>query len=132
MLDTNILVSMIFFPSDITRKFREIVCLNHNIIICDYVIKELYIVTERKFSNKKVVLDKFFEDFPFELVYTLDKYKSNSIPYVRDKDDILVLSTAIMEKVDYLITGDLDLRVVETERPKIMTMRDFLNRYDKH
>lgn len=52
MLDTNILVSMIFFPSVITRKLAEQLSFYHRIILCDYVIEELRLVTERKFPAK--------------------------------------------------------------------------------
>lgn len=52
MLDTNILVSMIFFPSIITRTFARSLSENHRIVLCDYVIEELRLVTERKFPNK--------------------------------------------------------------------------------
>ena len=53
MLDTNILISMIFFPSDNTRKFKDKICDGHELVLCDYVLEELRIVTERKFASIK-------------------------------------------------------------------------------
>ena len=41
MLDTNILVSAIFFPSTQTRKLIRALSNNHRIILCDYVLEEL-------------------------------------------------------------------------------------------
>lgn len=62
MLDTNIFVSMIFFPSTQTRELARKLTDQHQIIICDYVIEELRLVTERKFAEKKKFLDCFSEN----------------------------------------------------------------------
>ena len=53
MLDTNIFISMIFFPSDQTRELARRLTESHQIVVCDYVIEELRLVTERKFSAKR-------------------------------------------------------------------------------
>ena len=50
-------------------------------------------------------------------------------PAVRDSKDTPILATAILENIDILVTGDKDLRVVETEYPEIMTMSEFIERY---
>ncbi|MCM1134946.1 MAG: type II toxin-antitoxin system VapC family toxin [Clostridium sp.] len=71
MLDTNILVSMIFFPSEATGSFAKAVSEYHRIIICDYVIEELRLVTRRKFPQKMARLNQFFLELPFEMVYML-------------------------------------------------------------
>lgn len=41
MLDTNILVSTIFFPSEQTRNIANELGEKHRIVLCDYVIEEL-------------------------------------------------------------------------------------------
>ena len=41
MLDTNILVSLIFFPSAVTRDFARRVGFGNRIVLCDYVVEEL-------------------------------------------------------------------------------------------
>ena len=51
MLDTNILVSLIFFPSAVTRDFARRVGFGNRIVLCDYVVEELRLVVERKFWN---------------------------------------------------------------------------------
>ncbi len=48
MLDTNIFISMIFFPSAQTRELAKRLTDNHQIIVCDYVIEELRLVTGDK------------------------------------------------------------------------------------
>ena len=75
MLDTNILVSMIFFPSDQTRRFAQNLGVNHRIILCDYVIDELQLVTERKFPKLMPALDQFFRELPYELILYTKEYR---------------------------------------------------------
>ena len=41
MLDTNIFISMIFFPSAQTRELARRLTESHQIVVCDYVIEEL-------------------------------------------------------------------------------------------
>ena len=62
MLDTNIFISMIFFPSAQTRELARRLTESHQIVVCDYVIEELRLVTERKFPAKRKFLtgDKDF------------------------------------------------------------------------
>jgi predicted nucleic acid-binding protein len=129
MLDTNIWVSMIFFPSDSTREFGRKVGVGNRIILCDYVIEELRLVTERKFSSRKNLMESFFYELPFELVHTPKGLDMEAFPNVRDVKDSPILATAILEDVDVFVTGDLDFLVLETERPEIMKMKEFTDRY---
>ena len=59
MLDTNILISIIFFPSEVTREFTRQVGLGNRIVLCDYVIEELRLVVDRKFPERKKILEQF-------------------------------------------------------------------------
>lgn len=127
MLDTNILISMLFFPSETTRRFKEEV-VKHQIILCDYVIREMQLVTERKFPHRREALDYFFSALPFEQVYTPRDIGKGSFPSVRDEKDSPILATAILENVDVFITGDKDFLVLQdmVEQPRIMNMNQFL------
>ena len=129
MLDTNILVSMIFFPSEQTRKFRQIICECNEIILCDYVLEELRLVVDRKFPERKIALEHFFKELPFELVHTPRNMNLDKYPSVRDQKDSPILATAIIENVDVFITGDKDFLVLDMGRPEITTMTDFAEKY---
>lgn len=48
MLDTNIFISMIFFPSVQTRELARRLTDSHQIVVCDYVVEERRLVTDRK------------------------------------------------------------------------------------
>ena len=87
--------------------------------MCDYVIEELRLVTERKFPAKRMFLDRFFKELPFELVYTPKILDSNEFPVVRDEKDSPILATAILEDVDVFVTGDKDFLVLDVEMPYI-------------
>ena len=53
MLDTNILISVIFFPSNQTRNLIKRITEQNEIVICDYVIEELSAVIERLTINSQ-------------------------------------------------------------------------------
>ncbi len=129
MLDTNILVSIIFFPSEITRNFAQRVGFGNRIVLCDYVLEELRLVAKRKFPSKQSIIERFFYELPFELVYTPKQLDSREFPKVRDSQDFPILATAMIENIDILITGDKDLLVVESEYPEILTMNEFMQKY---
>ena len=97
MLDTNILISCIFFPSDQTHQFLRAVCGNHELVLCDYVLEELRLVVARKFPAQKAALEQFFLELPFTLVHTPDIVDPTQFPSVRDQKDSPILATAIME-----------------------------------
>ena len=102
----------------------------HQIVVCDYVIEELRLVVARKFPMKKMWLDQFFRELPFELVYTPKEIELSEFPIIRDAKDYPILATAILENVDIFITGDKDFLVLEdVETPEIVTMVEFLNKY---
>lgn len=129
MLDTNIFISMIFFPSRQTRELAKRLTDNHQIVVCDYVIAELRLVTERKFPAKREFLERFFVELPFELVYTPKVLDLEEFPTMRDTKDSPILATAIMESVDVFVTGDKDFLVLDVDMPEIITMTEFLERY---
>ena len=129
MLDTNIFISMIFFPSAQTRELAKRLTDNHQIVVCDYVIEELRLVTDRKFPAKRRFLDRFFMELPFELVYTPKALDLSGFPEMRDTNDSPILATAIMEGIDVFVTGDKDFLVLDVELPEIVTMVEFLRLY---
>lgn len=129
MLDTNIFVSMIFFPSTQTRELAKRLTDTHQIVVCDYVIEELRLVVDQKFPTKRKFLDCFFLELPFELVYTPKTLDMSEFPAIRDTKDFPILATAIMEDIDIFVTGDKDFLVLDVEIPQIVTMAEFLEQY---
>ena len=129
MLDTNILVSMIFFPILATTNLANNLSQNHTIILCDYVIEELRLVTKRKFPTKLASINQFFMELPFDMVFTPHYIELGHFPQVRDLKDSPILATALLENVDVFITGDKDFLVLDVIAPEIMTMAEFTQKY---
>jgi len=129
MLDTNVLVSMILFPSEITSNFRRCIEQNHIVFLCDYVLEELRLVTKRKFPKHMASLNRFFNDFPFYFLYTPREWNENEIPEIRDMKDSPILATAVLENIDVFVTGDKDFTSLNIEQPIITTMTDFIHTY---
>lgn len=126
MLDTNVLVSAIFFPSAQMHQFLQEVCRQHQLVLCDYVMEELRLVTNRKFPSRIRALEQFFQELPFELVHTSKNLKLEKFPSMRDQKDSPILATALLEGIDVFVTGDKDFLVLDVERPQIMTVSEFL------
>jgi predicted nucleic acid-binding protein len=97
--------------------------------VCDYVIEELRLVTDRKFPAKREFLDRFFLELPFVLVYTPKALNLSEFPEMRDRKDSPILATAIMEGIDVFVTGDKDFLVLDVDMPEIVTMAEFLRQY---
>lgn len=55
MLDTNIFISMIFFPSAQTRELARRLTDSHQIVVCDYVVEELQSESSRQRGNSLTV-----------------------------------------------------------------------------
>ena len=117
MLDINVFIFMIFFTSNQTRELARRLADGHQIVVCDYVVEELRLVTDRKFPAKRMFLDRFFRELPFELVYTPKALDLDEFPSVRDEKDSPILATAILENVDVFVTGDKDFLVMDVEMP---------------
>ena len=128
MLDTNILISAFVFKS---KKMNELIyklSKEHEIIICSYTVEELKELINTKFKVSQKDLDEFLKIFPFNLVYSPTSV-DNKLFNIRDKDDYIILHTAIIEDVDIFITGDKDFDDVDIDKPEIMNATEFLEKY---
>jgi predicted nucleic acid-binding protein len=102
---------------------------HHTIVLPTYVIDELKRVTREKFPDKYSLLDTFFRELPFDLVYTPDKIDKSKYPGIRDEKDLPILVSAIIEDVDVLISNDDDFAPLDMERPEVLTPKAFVETY---
>lgn len=128
MLDTNILVSAFVFKSKMMNQLIYKLSTEHEIVICSYTIEELKELVDTKFKVTQNDLDEFLKDFPFILVYSPTTVE-NKLFEIRDKDDYIILHTAIIEDVDVFITGDKDFNDIDIDKPEIMNATEFLEKY---
>ena len=128
MLDTNVLISALLFPSKHMDLLFEKIVADHTMVLSSYVIEELHNVVERKFPAKVQVIDFLLANMSYELVYT-PKHIDEKLTEIRDSKDYPVLYTAIKEEVDVLITGDKDFFDLNIKEPVIVTPHNFIERF---
>jgi predicted nucleic acid-binding protein len=129
MLDTNLLISMFIFPNDFMNRIKKVLCSDHQILLCTYVVDELKEVVARKSPARSADIDWFLQSFPYTLVYTPEQFDAEEYPKIRDIADLPVLVSAILEDADILITSDKDFTDVEIEKPEILKPHDFMAIY---
>ena len=128
MIDTNVLISALLFPSHDMSTLIYKITTEHQLVLSFYVINELLNVTQRKFKSKTEVIDLLLSQLPYELVYT-PKQPKQGLFEIRDEKDYPVLYSAIIEGIDVFITGDNDFYGLDLDRPEIISPAEFLKKY---
>lgn len=130
MLDTNVIISHILFNNDKMEKFFNFALNKDELIISNVIIDELKEVFSKKFRNKISILNIFLKTLHAECinVYGIDDM---SLFEIRDKSDYPVLYSAIKGNVDIFVTGDEDFKNVKIDKPKIMSINEYMDQYYK-
>jgi len=128
MIDTNILVSALVFPNERMNTLLCRIVTKYNLVLSSYVVDELFNVIGRKFKDKAKVIDVLLSKLPYELVCT-PKHPPSGLFEIRDLKDYPVLYSAIVKDVDVFITGDKDFDDIGLEKPEILTVTKFLDKY---
>ena len=128
MIDTNVLVSVLVFPSQQMGALMYKITSEHQLVLSSRVVDELLNVTRRKFNGKIETIDRLLSQLPYELVYTPRQPKQGLFE-IRDEKDYPILYSAIAEDVDIFVTGDKDFAGLSLERPEIITPAGFLEKY---
>jgi len=129
MLDTNLLISAGIFSSKHTTTLTLRIADEYTIILSSRIIDELRAVVDTKFPNKKSALERFLKRLSYEIAYTPVEIDEDIYPKVRDKKDYPILASAIIADVDVFITGDKDFAGLDLERPEIITISEFSEKY---
>ena len=129
LFDTNVFISIFVFKSKHLGQMLNFIGVNHQIVMCSYVLDELEEVVKAKFPSKLNALDTFLASIPFEYFYSPKEHPEALNFEIRDKDDVDVLYSAILSGVDILITGDKDFADVDIEKPEILTPAQFIESY---
>ena len=125
LVDTNILISAIFFPNSKVAKTLLYVANFHSMVLCDQNIRELREVIQRKRPEKLADIEVFLAELSFELipaVYFVEKL-------IRDAKDQPILNAAIVSGVDLILTGDKDFLSLNIEQPRCLSVSQFLSEY---
>lgn len=123
LVDTNILISAVLFPRSKPAKALVYTTENHEMILCDQNLIELRSVLERKapqaLSDAEVLLT--------ELSYELIPAAPHAQKLIRDAKDQPILNAAMLYDVDIILTGDKDFLSLDMDRPKCVTVTQFLH-----
>ena len=133
VLDTNIWVSAIIWGG----IPDEIISLQEQRKIEIASSRKLLSELENTFNKKKIQTKlealQLTTSSAFSLVYeSVNIYSIEEliVPELRDPDDTIVLATVIDANAEVIITGDLDLLILqEYQNMQIMTATDFLEQY---
>lgn len=126
VIDTNIWVSAILnpygFPSKLREGFKEGL---FETVISEPILEELAEVLARpRIKDKYGITERQIK----ELLWLLDSksehvFLTGNIDICRDKDDNLILETAIKGRADFIVTRDDDIKFDRK-------VTDFLLKYD--
>ena len=130
MIDTNIFVSATLFDSPYLKRIIEKAANQYTLVLCSYIIDELYRVAQRKKPEKSEEMKEFLTALPYTQVKSPENVPENEKLFqIRDKDDYIILHTAITERVDILITNDKDFSDVDINPPEILSPAEFMEKY---
>lgn len=127
IFDTNVLISSLLF-SGFSTKVYDFCTTRYNLITSDWLLDEL----EEKLTGKFKLSDQqatIYLSLLRERMAVIHPF--NDLPEAcRDPDDNHVLQLAEYMQVDYIVTGDKDLLVLESyQNTKIVSPRQF---YELH
>ena len=125
LVDSNILISALIFPNGAVSEALRLAIRTHYIAFTDTIIIEFKRVISIKWPDKTREIEPFLADFQYRLLPPSDY----SQVLMRDPDDQPNLNAAMAEDVDIILTGDADYSVLEIERPRIMTARQYLTQF---
>lgn len=129
MLDTNVLLSALLFPSLRMNTLIERIITKYQLVLSSFVVEELMNVISLKFPGKETVVDFLLQQLPYEYVVT-PQYPEPGLFSIRDETDYPVLYSAIVEDVDVLVSGDKDFSGLGLKKPDIVTPAEFLEKYN--
>jgi putative PIN family toxin of toxin-antitoxin system len=123
VLDSNIIVAA-YAGRGLCNSLFELCLDRFPIIISEYILAEVYKTLHNKLKmpkkNVQIIID-YLKEFCI-----LSTYKKIAENICRDKNDNDIISLAISNNVNYLITGDKDLLVLKKyKKVKIISPRDF-------
>jgi uncharacterized protein len=122
-LDTNVLVSAVATRGLCADVLRQ-VFTSHELVISEYLIKELERVLEDKFKLPQDVVEEYVLLLHQDAIVA-DEVNHLSIS-LKDRSDIPILKAALYAKADVLVTGDFELQTLgRIENLLVLSPRGF-------
>ena len=122
MVDTNVIMSALFFPASVPAKALFLAARNYELILCDHIMEEIFDSVSRKRPDLLADADVLLAQLSYETI-TAPREPSKLIS---DPKDAPILNAAIIANVDIIISGDKHFRDLDLEFPKVLTPKQFL------
>ena len=130
LIDTNILISGLYFHGLSKKLLREIDLEKFNICVNEEIISEYTDKIDNKFSKSKYILDKDLREKIFSSFKNFNKISDLKI--CRDPDDDKFINCAIDAHAIYIVSGDNDLLTIKNFAGiEIVTAKEFYEKYLK-
>ncbi len=127
LIDTNILISALFFGKFPKEFLNDVLDENFEICINDKIFSEYEKTIGRKIAKKKILDEVLYERF----LEKANFFESVSdLKICRDPDDDKFINCAIDAKAIYIVSGDNDLLDIKNFAGiEIVTAREFYEKY---
>lgn len=122
LVDTNVLFSALLFPRLKPAQALLAVAEHHEMVLCDRNITEFRDILARKAPQYLPDAEVLLAELSYELIPGVDHAEK----LIRDAKDQPILNAAIVYDVDRILTGDKDFLSLDLERPRCMTVAQFL------
>ena len=125
-LDTNVIVSAVATRGLCADVLREVL-LRHQLIISTALIDELKRVLKRKIGVPENFINEIVELVQQDAYHVHDSELPDIT--IADKDDSVLLGSAVQAQADLFVTGDRELLELKSvEKMEIVSPRDFWKR----
>ena len=122
LIDSNVLISALFYPESKPAKAMIHAADYHELILTDHNIAELRKIANEKFSERHADIDLFLTELTFELISAPEAPQK----LISDPKDAPILNAAIIADIDIIISGDKHFLELTIEHPKVMKAAEYL------
>lgn len=122
LIDTNVLISAFVFGGIAGQLLDKIFSSDIEILVSDYVDKEFKEKLKQKLPDKAENVYELYHELPIIFCNSTN----DKLGLLRDKKDIPVLSDAIFNHADAIISGDKDFLDADIENPLVFSPKMFL------
>lgn len=124
LIDTNILISALLFPSSVPARALLRAVSKDELVLCDQNIAELREVLRRKAPARLPAAEALLAELSYELIPAV----VNTQKTIRDEKDQPILNAAVLYEVDAVVTGDKDFLSLGLARPRCLTAAQYLRK----
>ena len=129
LIDTNILISALFFGKFPKEFLNEVLKESFEICINDKIFSEYEKTIAKKIFKKKILDEILYEKFLGKIRFF---EPVSDLKVCRDPDDDKFINCAIDAKAVYIVSGDNDLLTIKNFAGiEIVTAREFYDKYIK-